>query len=125
METAAYSELRIARADSPAQSEAFSSTVAEEDEINAGARDPRTSPRRRARGQVTFNPSRRICSGRDTPHPRRKTWRTFGTTSHCHWIIQSAASRRSVECAEGPPLDSQESGTRYKSWKEEIGRQDL
>lgn len=72
--------------------------------------------RRRAGRETLFHSGRRICPGTDTPISRRETRRPVTATGGCG-PVQSAASRREIEPAQGTDFHSQESCAIYSGRK--------
>lgn len=52
------------------------------------------------RREISFNSGGGICPRGNGPHSRRRTRRSFGQASHCHWPIQSPARRRKTSAAQ-------------------------
>jgi hypothetical protein len=70
---------------------------------NAGTSDNRTRTPRQTEGEISVNPSGRICPRGNSSRARRKTWREIGETSDCHWAVQSAARRSKTRSSEKRP----------------------
>ena len=65
----------------------------------AGAKDIGTGTKGEERGQISFSPSRRVCTRNDPAHPPRSSWSTFHEAGYRHRAVKGPPRRRQTSAS--------------------------